>query len=106
MIRRPPRSTLFPYTTLFRSLQRLLSDSEHATCAASAIVEQVGARFDHLGNRKEDQLRHQRNRIARGPVLARLFVVLLIKPADQLLEDRSHAVVVKARVLHRAITFL
>src|SRR3712207_8696066 len=25
MIRRPPRSTLFPYTTLFRSLQRLLS---------------------------------------------------------------------------------
>src|SRR5258707_14448369 len=24
MIRRPPRSTLFPYTTLFRSLRRLL----------------------------------------------------------------------------------
>src|SRR3712207_8426329 len=26
MIRRPPRSTLFPYTTLFRSLKRLLFD--------------------------------------------------------------------------------
>src|SRR3712207_7833473 len=26
MIRRPPRSTLFPYTTLFRSLLRLRSD--------------------------------------------------------------------------------
>src|SRR5256886_7049316 len=26
MIRRPPRSTLFPYTTLFRSLRRLLHD--------------------------------------------------------------------------------
>src|SRR3712207_7056111 len=26
MIRRPPRSTLFPYTTLFRSLQRLVDD--------------------------------------------------------------------------------
>src|SRR5256885_9757177 len=25
MIRRPPRSTLFPYTTLFRSLNRVLS---------------------------------------------------------------------------------
>src|SRR2546425_11420580 len=24
MIRRPPRSTLFPYTTLFRSLRRLI----------------------------------------------------------------------------------
>src|SRR2546429_3110143 len=28
MIRRPPRSTLFPYTTLFRSLSALLSDSQ------------------------------------------------------------------------------
>src|SRR3712207_8939237 len=27
MIRRPPRSTLFPYTTLFRSLYRKLRDS-------------------------------------------------------------------------------
>src|SRR2546429_4571670 len=27
MIRRPPRSTLFPYTTLFRSLQPLLNPS-------------------------------------------------------------------------------
>src|SRR3712207_7932954 len=26
MIRRPPRSTLFPYTTLFRSTARVLSD--------------------------------------------------------------------------------
>src|SRR5256885_8135467 len=26
MIRRPPRSTLFPYTTLFRSLQQLNGD--------------------------------------------------------------------------------
>src|SRR3712207_7483489 len=26
MIRRPPRSTLFPYTTLFRSLVRAVSD--------------------------------------------------------------------------------
>src|SRR2546427_9457898 len=28
MIRRPPRSTLFPYTTLFRSLSRALGDSD------------------------------------------------------------------------------
>src|SRR3712207_8492724 len=27
MIRRPPRSTLFPYTTLFRSTARIASDS-------------------------------------------------------------------------------
>src|SRR2546430_8005555 len=32
MIRRPPRSTLFPYTTLFRSppdLRRLVGDDDH-----------------------------------------------------------------------------
>src|SRR5438034_7282122 len=30
MIRRPPRSTLFPYTTLFRSLNYEVLDSEEA----------------------------------------------------------------------------
>src|SRR3712207_8501891 len=29
MIRRPPRSTLFPYTTLFRSLRASRADEEH-----------------------------------------------------------------------------
>src|SRR3989454_7203494 len=31
MIRRPPRSTLFPYTTLFRSPQRSVSTGEPAS---------------------------------------------------------------------------
>src|SRR5436189_2952614 len=38
MIRRPPRSTLFPYTTLFRSRQRQLR-SAHAAGAGSAAVD-------------------------------------------------------------------
>src|SRR3712207_6860062 len=29
MIRRPPRSTLFPYTTLFRSPVRLIKNAQH-----------------------------------------------------------------------------
>src|SRR3989449_6998501 len=32
MIRRPPRSTLFPYTTLFRSLQRLHEEALPRLC--------------------------------------------------------------------------
>src|SRR5690349_22044251 len=36
MIRRPPRSTLFPYTTLFRSLSRRLRGGDHGGGAASA----------------------------------------------------------------------
>src|SRR5262245_64842566 len=34
MIRRPPRSTLFPYTTLFRSLPR----TDPATCSSVATL--------------------------------------------------------------------
>src|SRR5215510_10309991 len=40
MIRRPPRSTLFPYTTLFRSLVLVLDDFHWAD---SASVELLGA---------------------------------------------------------------
>src|SRR3712207_8614716 len=35
MIRRPPRSTLFPYTTLFRSLRRLAA--RHAVVAVEVV---------------------------------------------------------------------
>src|SRR2546429_6081939 len=31
MIRRPPRSTLFPYTTLFRSERGVVADRSHVT---------------------------------------------------------------------------
>src|SRR5256885_9665238 len=40
MIRRPPRSTLFPYTTLFRSHDRRLVEALHAqsTLADTALL--------------------------------------------------------------------
>src|SRR2546426_1483046 len=41
MIRRPPRSTLFPYTTLFRSVQAILSDP-NGGFAARAITRDPG----------------------------------------------------------------
>ena len=37
MIRRPPRSTLFPYTTLFRSTHQLLLGSRNAKLSRSSI---------------------------------------------------------------------
>src|SRR2546425_10318848 len=36
MIRRPPRSTLFPYTTLFRSLRECLSQRGDTVCRRSS----------------------------------------------------------------------
>src|SRR3712207_6919897 len=55
MIRRPPRSTLFPYTTLFRSFRVLLPLEEGLD---------VGAR----GLREEDEVAAERHvlRVARG----------------------------------------
>src|SRR2546430_10163306 len=46
MIRRPPRSTLFPYTTLFRSLSRSCADIPH--CPAVHALRQV-----HLCDRRK-----------------------------------------------------
>src|SRR2546429_7159736 len=39
MIRRPPRSTLFPYTTLFRSLDQRLGQVQAAALAAGEVAD-------------------------------------------------------------------
>src|SRR5256886_11168795 len=41
MIRRPPRSTLFPYTTLFRSVPRQRLGNAHAVTLTSPIDGRV-----------------------------------------------------------------
>ena len=43
MIRRPPRSTLFPYTTLFRSLEVLLQLGHTGHAEGSALLVQIRA---------------------------------------------------------------
>src|SRR2546427_9052037 len=58
MIRRPPRSTLFPYTTLFRS---------HGGQPAAA-VGQAGIGVDHFQQRSEEhtsELQSQSNLVCR-----------------------------------------
>src|SRR5256885_17086784 len=62
MIRRPPRSTLFPYTTLFRSLD---IDLEHLV----ELVEEVDERGAQVGlQRVEDALREHLQGFRLGPV--------------------------------------
>src|SRR2546425_6931620 len=43
MIRRPPRSTLFPYTTLFRSQRILLADADAFYVAVARLADPEGA---------------------------------------------------------------
>src|SRR3989441_6208417 len=56
MIRRPPRSTLFPYTTLFRSLAQ--QAAQHFLDVGHEAVQADDARLQHLlaaeGERSEE----------------------------------------------------
>src|SRR2546421_12378873 len=94
MIRRPPRSTLFPYTTLFRSLHdrlaRLVDEVETRDFAAQALghqlelvaalgelegVEIVERREDGLGGHA-DRLEQDRHRHLAAAVDAEIEIVL------------------------------
>src|SRR2546422_8413794 len=58
MIRRPPRSTLFPYTTLFRSLDltRLLTDSGVSGLDRLSSVERITVALRTYVDRKSTRL--------------------------------------------------
>src|SRR3712207_8755197 len=48
MIRRPPRSTLFPYTTLFRSMSEHLPITPQQIAEQSIAAAEAGASIIHL----------------------------------------------------------
>src|SRR2546430_3513752 len=76
MIRRPPRSTLFPYTTLFRSLL-VVGLARHAVRAAEVapvhdrdaqVAHRAGERVPRRGQRSEEhtsELQSQSNLVCR-----------------------------------------
>src|SRR2546427_3917529 len=72
MIRRPPRSTLFPYTTLFRSCPRLQKSRIATTARATSIARIQGhggqERCGHQRKRSEEhtsELQSQSNLVCR-----------------------------------------
>src|SRR2546427_4702790 len=74
MIRRPPRSTLFPYTTLFRSLGRLYDCGHRRTAVAQHVEHGRGnlagivKRDCRIGLRSEEhtsELQSQSNLVCR-----------------------------------------
>src|ERR1035441_3037255 len=54
MIRRPPRSTLFPYTTLFRSVEggEHIGRYSFVGCNPRGVVRQVGSKVEVIENGK------------------------------------------------------
>src|SRR5256886_17408861 len=69
MIRRPPRSTLFPYTTLFRSALGVNTGGMEPLEAAQAGVEALYRLTDEVGIPTMEQLGFSEDEI---PMLARI----------------------------------
>src|SRR2546425_11432795 len=55
MIRRPPRSTLFPYTTLFRSRRRIRAPSSRILRAHPPVIGGARAQGGYLSRRRSDR---------------------------------------------------
>src|SRR5258708_21341061 len=55
MIRRPPRSTLFPYTTLFRSRGKNQMNSKNGTALARAARTTIAVQGARVHNLKKDR---------------------------------------------------
>src|SRR2546430_11495178 len=84
MIRRPPRSTLFPYTTLFRSLVRSLTEG----CIADVPRVQVGqlvdvGRGEGTRDRKSTRLNSSHSQIS--------YAVFCLKKKKTMTKNLAHA---------------
>src|SRR5258707_10628181 len=69
MIRRPPRSTLFPYTTLFRS-----HDSADAGADAGGRAAAAGTRIDAATDRRPRSEEHTSELQSRQYLVCRLLL--------------------------------
>src|SRR3989442_11817998 len=86
MIRRPPRSTLFPYTTLFRSGQ-----SGAAAAALHSRVQAGGGQVELARDRKSTRLNSSHVRIS--------YAVFCLKKKKTRLSGRSRISEAVCRIL-------
>src|SRR2546426_9695702 len=56
MIRRPPRSTLFPYTTLFRSISRCAAAPSVVSSSRPEVITSSRPTYVRPGDRKSTRL--------------------------------------------------
>src|SRR2546430_10038209 len=86
MIRRPPRSTLFPYTTLFRSRRRCIA----CKAGSGAVTAPASAATADAGDRKSTRLNSSHSQIS--------YAVFCLKKTTKLRLLRSYGLIGPARI--------
>src|SRR2546430_4479353 len=101
MIRRPPRSTLFPYTTLFRSRRvfaYVFDDKPTLSTVPSVTLNAIKSPFELLGvSRSEEhtsELQSQSNLVCR----------LLLEKKNNYMTSRSSLHILRLHIYHQDIS--
>src|SRR5256885_5266055 len=94
MIRRPPRSTLFPYTTLFRSVTFSAPNAQQAADIVNSVVEVYREQLhDRLSGPAGEQARRYRDRkstrLNSSHLVISYAVFCLKKKKDRDCQERS-----------------
>src|SRR3712207_8910125 len=91
MIRRPPRSTLFPYTTLFRSRQYWPRDlAQGGAHLPGADARQHARRVVHLGHQHDLPARRGRSEEHTSELQSRQYLVCRLLLEKKKNKDRTH----------------
>src|SRR2546430_5253372 len=91
MIRRPPRSTLFPYTTLFRSLGSHHAEAPEARYLARSSGTRAGSLPPHDGPDRQQALRSEEH-TSELQSQSNLVCRLLLEKKKTILRDDSRPV--------------
>src|SRR2546422_6447698 len=102
MIRRPPRSTLFPYTTLFRSerLRKSRSPSPIWTRSAGQSRAHTGFTIRSFRTRSEGDRKSTRLNSSHGYISYAVFCLKKKKPVPEHLRPHQHTASNDARRQH------
>src|SRR5256885_11230270 len=95
MIRRPPRSTLFPYTTLFRSIRQLrqkVSDTQPDLIHANSVRAGLVATVATLGL-KQTVVWHIHDLLPRHPLNTFIRAVAMVSDRKSTRLNSSHLVI-------------
>src|SRR3712207_8456569 len=101
MIRRPPRSTLFPYTTLFRSTMNVVSRSMRIAIRSASDGRSRRRSDRSLGNHVSRSEEHTSELQSRQYLVCRLLLEKKKKHKRSTIERRNDRLVKESRRIQR-----